>query len=83
MTDLIIQAILLATFIVVVINSKPYQWWMDWTGLPTEPFRCAMCLGWWCGVAFFVWAKADAWPAIWAASVTSFAGELLDRKLNE
>lgn len=83
MTDLIIQAILLATTIVVVINSKPYIWFHEWSGLPTEPFRCALCLGWWCGLVFFIFATPEAWPAIWAASVTSFAGELLDRKLNE
>jgi len=83
MQELIIQVFITAALIAVILNSKPYQWVADLLKLPSEPFRCAMCSGFWWSIVYFIMQGQHFWDAIWAAGAVSFVAELMDRKLNE
>jgi hypothetical protein len=82
MTELIIEVFMTSAIIAVALNSAPYIWLTEILKLPSEPFRCAMCSGFWLSLFYFLIQGQPFWHAVWCAGTASFVAELMDRKLN-
>lgn len=83
-----IIAALLATssFTAIMIGTSLWSWWTGQLQLPTKPFMCPVCLGFWFNFSFLLGVAYETQLTFWWSFGLALIGgvitELIDQKIN-
>lgn len=79
----ILYALLIAISTATVRNIALYQNILKVIGLWRKPFSCALCLGFWSGLSFFIFNDVNLGLALLLAFLTAYTSEEVDKTQNK